>query len=400
MAKDKDNYLNFIRLRQFFDKLKATFLTKEDIDQFVVKGKDGVSISSVVQTATSTVDGGTNIVTVELSDGTNSTFNVKNGSKGSPGQKGDAGENGISIINVEQTTTSAADNGINVITITLSDGSNETFYIKNGSKGTPGVKGDTGQKGIDGTSATWFSGTEITGTSITAIPSPVSGSKAGDMYLNTNTYNVYRANAANSWIYVCNIKGDKGDSGTTGKAASISIGNVTTANAGENASVINRGTANAAILDFVIPKGDTGDTGAKGDTGAAGAKGATGTRGSMIFWGTAITGTSTTATVFSGSGISSALVNDLYINTSNWNIYQCTTAGAASTAKWTYKGNIKGAKGAAGTNATTTAVATVSANGLMGKDMVARLNLCTSELVQKAEPTTQKTGDSWLQEYT
>ena len=113
----------------------------------------------------------------------------------------------------------------------------------------------------------------------------------------------------------------------------------------------------------------------------------------MIYWGTAITGTSTTATIFSSSGVSSALVNDLYINTSNWNIYQCTTAGAASAAKWVYKGNIKGA------NATTTAVATTSANGLMGKDMVTRLNLCTSELVQSTEPATQKKGDSWLQEY-
>jgi hypothetical protein len=35
----------------------------------------------------------------------------------------------------------------------------------------------------------------------------VSGSKAGDMYLNTTSYNVYTATAANTWKYVCNIKG-------------------------------------------------------------------------------------------------------------------------------------------------------------------------------------------------
>lgn len=87
--------------------------------------------------------------------------------------------------------------------------------------------------------------------------------------------------------------------------------------------------------------------------GSKGATGSTGTRGSQIYWGTAITGTSTTATVFSNSGVSSALVNDLYLNTSTWNIYQCTTAGAASTAKWVYKGNIKGATGASGSTAST-----------------------------------------------
>ena len=44
---------------------------------------------------------------------------------------------------------------------------------------------------------------------------------------------------------------------------------------------------------------------------------------------------------------------------------------------------------------------------LLGKDTdkwiqwkgASTLNLCTSELVQSSEPTTQKVGNSWLQEY-
>ncbi|MBD5261907.1 MAG: collagen-like protein, partial [Bacteroides sp.] len=94
--------------------------------------------------------------------------------------------------------------------------------------------------------------------------------------------------------------------------------------------------------------GDKGDTGAKGATGAAGATGATGTRGSRWNQGTAMTGTSATATVFSGSGISDALVNDMYLNTSTGYTYRCTVAGNASTAKWVYAGSIKGATGATG----------------------------------------------------
>lgn len=107
-------------------------------------------------------------------------------------------------------------------------------------------------------------------------------------------------------------------------------------------------------------KGDTGATGAKGADGAKGATGATGTRGSQMYWGTAITGTSTTATIFSSSGVSSALVNDMYLNTSTWNVYQCTVAGAASAAKWVYKGNIKGATGS---SASVTKANVVSALG-------------------------------------
>lgn len=77
-------------------------------------------------------------------------------------------------------------------------------------------------------------------------------------------------------------------------------------------------------------------------------QGATGTTGSQWYAGTGITGTSTTPTIFSGSGVSNARVNDCYLNTDTGNTYICTTAGAASTAKWKYTGNIKGVTGDTG----------------------------------------------------
>ncbi len=88
-------------------------------------------------------------------------------------------------------------------------------------------------------------------------------------------------------------------------------------------------------------KGPAGERGPKGDQGE---KGNTGIRGSKIFTGNAITGTSTTATVFSGSGVSSE-ADDLYLNTSTGNMYRCTVAGAPSVAKWIYACNIKGPQG-------------------------------------------------------
>ena len=45
-------------------------------------GADGIGIQSVEQTTTSTEDGGTNVVTVTRTDGTSSTFQIKNGSRG------------------------------------------------------------------------------------------------------------------------------------------------------------------------------------------------------------------------------------------------------------------------------------------------------------------------------
>lgn len=52
--------------------------------------------------------------------------------------------------------------------------------------------------------------------------------------------------------------GDKGDKGDTGTAATIEVGTVTTGAAGSSASVVNRGDANNAILDFILPKGADG----------------------------------------------------------------------------------------------------------------------------------------------
>lgn len=86
----------------------------------------------------------------------------------------------------------------------------------------------------------------VTGTSTSAITVAVSGSKAGDMYLNTSTSNVYKATAANSWVYVCNIKGATGATGATGSAG---------------------------------PQGIQGPQGVQGPAGPAGAKGATGATG-------------------------------------------------------------------------------------------------------------------------
>ena len=76
--------------------------------------------------------------------------------------------------------------------------------------------------------------------------------------------------------------------------------------------------------------------------------------------GTAITGTSTTATVFSGTGITDALVNDMYLNSSTGYVYKCTVAGAAAAAKWVYAGSIKGATGAKGATGDTGTIEVVS----------------------------------------
>ena len=59
----------------------------------------------------------------------------------------------------------------------------------------------------------------------------------------------------------------QGLQGADGEAATIQVGQVTTGEAGSNASVTNSGTENTAIFDFTIPRGATGAKGDKGDKG-------------------------------------------------------------------------------------------------------------------------------------
>lgn len=70
-------------------------------------------------------------------------------------------------------------------------------------------------------------------------------------------------------------------------------------------------------------------------------------RGNMWYVGDGITGSSTTPTVFSDSGVTKAYVGDMYLHLEtadddNGHVYQCTLKGDASTAKWVYVGNILG----------------------------------------------------------
>ena len=193
-----------------------------------------------------------------------------------------------------------------------------------GGTGNTGPTGPTGPGGGTGTRGSrWNTGTAITGTSTTATTfsnSGITDALVNDMYLNTSTGNVYRcstggAASAAKWVYVGSIKGGTGGTGGTGPTG---------------------------------PTGPGGETGGTGPTGPTGAGGSTGTRGSRWSTGTALTGTSTSNTQFTGSGITDALVNDMYLNTSTGYVYRCTVAGNATNARWVYVGSIKGATGGTG----------------------------------------------------
>lgn len=56
-------------------------------------------------------------------------------------------------------------------------------------------------------------------------------------------------------------RGDKGETGADGKAATVTVGDIIQGEAGTLPRVKNTGDDNAAVLEFTIPKGDKGEKG-------------------------------------------------------------------------------------------------------------------------------------------
>ena len=170
--------------------LEGKYTTNESLIGIVSAGEvyyNGIEV--VEQTVESTEDGGENLLSIYLTDGTKKEFVVRNGSKGSQGEqgiqgiqgekgergeqglqgiqgakgdkgdkgekgdkgdKGDTGSTGVGILNMSQTITSNVDGGRNEFTFRLTSGKTEVLVVKNGQKGTQGVQGIQGIQGIQG----------------------------------------------------------------------------------------------------------------------------------------------------------------------------------------------------------------------------------------------------------
>jgi len=176
-----------------------------------------------------------------------------------------------------------------------------------GDQGDPGVagpkgdKGDTGTPGADGANGA----TIIVGS---VDPDPSLGND-GDEYFQTTSKHLFNK-VAGAWEDLGSLKGDQGDPGPQGVKG-------------------DQGEPGAAG-----PAGADGAPGTDGTDGTDGAPGADGVRGSVWF---------VHAGVPTSSGISTMLTNDLYLNSTNDDIYQWSGTSWGSPVS-----NIKGAPGPAG----------------------------------------------------
>jgi len=269
------------------------------------------------------------------------------------GDTGATGATGKGISNIVKTSTSGL---VDTYTITYTDSSTGTITITNGAKGDTGAtgpKGDTGATGATGpqgvkgdTGATGPQGVKgdtgaigATGpagknftikgyyATLSSLQSGVTSPSAGDVYGvgSAAPYEIYIYDTSKGWVDNGVLQGAKGETGATGATGATGNG-ISSIVKTSTSGLVDTYTVtytNSTTTTFTVTNGAKGDTGATGATGPQGVKGDTGATG---------------ATGSQGP--------------------KGDTGATGATGP-------QGPQGEPGVNATTTAVATTTANGLM-----------------------------------
>ena len=251
-------------------------------------------------------------------------------------------------------------------TVTLSDGS--TFTVARGATGA-GQTGPQGPQGIISYSAFQNSATAITAvptptdftiaTSTPVIPTgytatPSTPGAGEDTYetratLNPSAFTDGQVTAQLVWSAPFRA----GSTGPQGPSGTIAIGTVTSVAAGTTPTITNRGTANAAILDFMLTVGNTGSAGTNGFSVALTPARNVNNNGTLITrTSTDPSVANTTFEVLDGSRIRTGVgapantlgvVGDLYIDLANSMMYGVKTTNSIS--PWGSGVSFRGATG-------------------------------------------------------
>lgn len=132
-----------------------------------------------------------------------------------------------------------------------------------GEQGIQGERGERGLQGIQGNAGTMRVGTVTAGTTASVTNVGTAENAVLDFVLPKGDKGDTGERGPQGIQGEQGIQGVAGKDGTDGKAATITIGKVTTGEVGTAVEVVNRGTETAAILDFKIPRGEKGDVGVR-----------------------------------------------------------------------------------------------------------------------------------------
>lgn len=162
-----------------------------------------------------------------------------------------------------------------------------------------------------------------TGTAVTSPSSSSTGFYDDSLYLNTDTFELWKCTGVNTWASQGILKGDPGADGADGKGIT-SIAKTATSGLVDTYTIT---YTDGTTSTFTVTNGEDGANGNK------------------WYRGTGIAGKSATPTVYPYSGVTDANANDFYLNPSEGAIYHCVTGGDDTTATWSYDFTMTGGGG-------------------------------------------------------
>ena len=112
------------------------------------KGEKGVGIAQIARTAGDGSAGSVDTYTITYTDGTSTTYQVKNGADGRNGQdgkQGPQGEQGVGIASIARTAGDGSAGSVDTYTITFTNGTSTTYQVTNGRDGSNGQDGAPGR---------------------------------------------------------------------------------------------------------------------------------------------------------------------------------------------------------------------------------------------------------------
>ena len=214
-----------------------------EVNAEVIEGPRGLSIKSLKYKETSS--NGDNIYEVVREDG--AIIGEVTVKRGIQGEKGEIGETGRGILSFFKKNKQGP---VTTYEFTYTDGTTDKFMVEDGENAYE-VAVDNG---FEGTEEEWL--LSLIGRGL-------------EFQWNENQLGV-RVEGETEYQYSDDLKGEKGDKGDIGPGNILSIGKV---DKGEQPQVTIEGESPEQILNFVLPKGDKGETGEKGDKGEQGIKG-------------------------------------------------------------------------------------------------------------------------------
>ena len=358
-----------------------------------INGKDGVGIHDIQKIES---NGLVDTYYIILTNGNTEQFTVTNGKDGEKGEQGIQGPQG------EQGITPIFDGEDDELRVSYDGGHSWQILqaLPRGEKGEQGIQGAQGPQGIQGPQgvkgeqgAQGEKGENGKDFRISKTYASVAAMNAGYAtdgveiggFVLISTGDVNDADNAklyvkgdSSYLYLTDLsgaqgirgeKGEQGIQGVQGPQGEQGIQGIQ----GIQGERGERGTGIASVeqssqykgadgriwnwYNFILENGETiedafysrdgldGEQGPQGPQGLQGEQGERGLQGPMgessnWYSGTAIDGQEEIA-VFENSGIATARINDMYLNTKTGRIYQCVKGGAAVVAQWSFKIRIK-----------------------------------------------------------